>query len=118
MVNYVQDFEHTFARDSFGVSFYVFMVVFILLGIPHLMLSLDVYRQWMPRCQALSRALHEGRNVHAAGFFEAMREVGKTLEDLSKYKYNPEQVTVVNANEVITNEDSPVRTVRKKPDSS
>lgn len=39
-------------------------------------------------------------------------------EDLSKYKYNPEQVTVVNANEVITNEDSPVRTVRKKPDSS
>mgnify|MGYP000893789234 CR=1 FL=1 len=79
LVNYVQNFEHTFARDSFGVSFYVFMVVFILLGIPHLMLSLDVYSEWMPRCQALSRALHEGRNAHAAGFFEAMREAGKTL---------------------------------------
>ncbi len=60
LVNYVQDFEHTFARDSFGVSFYVFMVVFILLGIPHLMLSLDVYSQWMPQCRALSRALREG----------------------------------------------------------
>ena len=62
LVNYVQDFEHTFAWDSFGVSFYVFIVVFILLGIPHLMLSLDVYSEWMPQCQALSRALREGRD--------------------------------------------------------
>jgi len=38
------------------------MVVFILLGIPHLMLSLDVYSEWMPRCRALSRALREGRD--------------------------------------------------------
>lgn len=38
--------------------------------------------------------------------------------ELSKYKYNDEQITIVNADEVVTNEDSPVKAVRRKPNSS
>lgn len=47
--------------------------------------------------------------------------VGKEEEifnELKKYKYDKERVTVVNANEVIENEDTPVKSVRKKKDSS
>lgn len=39
-------------------------------------------------------------------------------KELSKYKYNDQQVTVVNADDVITNDDSPVKAVRRKPQSS
>ena len=40
------------------------------------------------------------------------------LKELDRYEYNDQQIRVVNADEVITNEDSPVRAVKKKPDSS
>lgn len=39
-------------------------------------------------------------------------------KELSKYKYDPEQITVINASDVITNEDAPVRAVRTKTESS
>lgn len=39
-------------------------------------------------------------------------------KELDKYKYNPEQIKIVHASEIITNEDAPVRAVRTKPDSS
>lgn len=39
-------------------------------------------------------------------------------EELKKYKYNPEQVKVVHAEEVITNDDSPVKAIKRKRDSS
>lgn len=38
--------------------------------------------------------------------------------ELEKYKYNKEKITVVHASEVITNEDAPVKAVRTKLDSS
>ena len=38
--------------------------------------------------------------------------------ELNKYRYNPKKISVVNAREVITNEDAPVRAVRSKKDSS
>lgn len=38
--------------------------------------------------------------------------------ELAKYKYNKDQITVVNAEEVITNEDSPVKAVKRKKDAS
>ena len=37
---------------------------------------------------------------------------------LNKYRYNPKKISVVNAREVITNEEAPVRAVRSKKDSS
>lgn len=39
-------------------------------------------------------------------------------QELNKYRYNPEKIAVVNAREVITNEEAPVRAVRSKKDSS
>lgn len=39
-------------------------------------------------------------------------------KQLKKYKYNKDKVTVVNADEVITNDDAPVRAVRTKKQSS
>lgn len=38
--------------------------------------------------------------------------------ELEKYKYDKEKITVVNANEVISNDDAPVKAVRTKLDSS
>ena len=38
--------------------------------------------------------------------------------ELNKYRYNPKKISVVNAREVITNEEAPVRAVRSKKDSS
>ncbi|MDD2190685.1 MAG: phosphate acyltransferase PlsX [Eubacteriales bacterium] len=38
--------------------------------------------------------------------------------ELEKYKYNKEQIKVVHASEVITNDDAPVKAVRTKQDSS
>lgn len=38
--------------------------------------------------------------------------------ELEKYKYDPEKITVVHAEEVITNEDSPVKAIKRKKDSS
>ena len=39
-------------------------------------------------------------------------------KELDKYKYDHEQITVVHASDVITNEDAPVRAVRTKTESS
>ena len=39
-------------------------------------------------------------------------------KELKKYKYDPEKVYVVHAEEVITNDEAPVRAVRSKKDSS
>ena len=38
--------------------------------------------------------------------------------ELTKYKYDPKQITVLHASDVITNEDTPVRAVRTKTESS
>lgn len=45
-------------------------------------------------------------------------EENKIKEELNKYKYNPEQIRIVHATEVIANEDAPVKAVRTKTDSS
>lgn len=42
----------------------------------------------------------------------------KLQAELAKYKYNPEQIKIVHAGEVISNEDAPVKAVRTKQDSS
>ena len=42
----------------------------------------------------------------------------KINEELGKYKYNKEQINVVHASEVISNDDAPVKAVRTKLDSS
>lgn len=42
----------------------------------------------------------------------------KLYSELTKYQYNKDQITVVHAEEVITNEDAPVKAVRTKTDSS
>lgn len=39
-------------------------------------------------------------------------------EELKKCQYTGEQITIVNADDVITMEDSPVKAIRRKPDSS
>ena len=39
-------------------------------------------------------------------------------EELQKCKYQGDQITIVNANDVITMEDSPVKAIRRKPESS
>lgn len=39
-------------------------------------------------------------------------------EELKKYRYNADKITVINATEVISNDDAPVRAVRSKKDSS
>lgn len=38
--------------------------------------------------------------------------------ELGKYQYNSEQIQIVHAEEVITNEDSPVKAIKRKTDSS
>ncbi len=40
------------------------------------------------------------------------------LQELSKYSYDKARITVVNADEVITNDEAPVMAIRKKKDSS
>ncbi len=40
------------------------------------------------------------------------------IEELKKYKYDENKIEVVNATEVISNDDAPVRAVRSKKDSS
>lgn len=42
----------------------------------------------------------------------------KIQAELKKYRYNKEQIKIVHASEVITNEDAPVKAVRTKLDSS
>ncbi|MEL7657406.1 MAG: phosphate--acyl-ACP acyltransferase, partial [Bacillota bacterium] len=42
----------------------------------------------------------------------------KINNELGKYKYNTEQISVVHASEVISNDDAPVKAVRTKQDSS
>ena len=42
----------------------------------------------------------------------------KINNELAKYKYNKEQISVVHASEVISNDDAPVKAVRTKQDSS
>ncbi len=39
-------------------------------------------------------------------------------KELDKYKYDPEQIQVIHASDVITNDDAPVRAVRTKTESS
>lgn len=39
-------------------------------------------------------------------------------KELKKYKYDKDQIQVIHASEVITNEDAPVRAVRTKIESS
>lgn len=39
-------------------------------------------------------------------------------EELAKYQYDPQKIFVIDAREVITNEEAPVRAVRSKKDSS
>lgn len=40
------------------------------------------------------------------------------LDELKKYKYDEQKIEVINATEVISNDDAPVRAVRSKKDSS
>lgn len=40
------------------------------------------------------------------------------LDELTKYKYDEQKIEVINATEVISNDDAPVRAVRSKKDSS
>lgn len=42
----------------------------------------------------------------------------KIQKELDKYQYDPQQVKVVHAEEVITNEDSPVKAIKRKKNSS
>ena len=42
----------------------------------------------------------------------------RILAELSKHKYDPKKIFVIDAREVISNEDAPVRAVRSKKDSS
>lgn len=58
--SFVDDLERASVADSLGPFFYVSIVLVVLLGIPLLMLSLEIYGEWMPQCRALSRALREG----------------------------------------------------------
>ncbi|MDD6919645.1 MAG: phosphate acyltransferase PlsX [Eubacteriales bacterium] len=62
------------------------------------------------------------------GAVEASKEIDETivivgqedkiLSELSKYQYDTSKIEIMNATEVIENEDSPVRSVRRKKDSS
>ena len=40
------------------------------------------------------------------------------LEELKKYSYDDQKISIVHASQVIENEDTPVRAVRRKKDSS
>lgn len=60
--------------------------------------------------------------VEAAAFIEheiiIVGQEEKIKTELSKYKYNEEQIRVEHASELISNEDAPVKAVRTKQDSS
>jgi glycerol-3-phosphate acyltransferase PlsX len=60
--------------------------------------------------------------VEAASFFEhkifIVGEKSQILSELNKYKYNEDQIEVVHASDIITNDDAPVRAVRTKTESS
>lgn len=70
----------------------------------------------------------EGLKVTVKGSLLAVEELGVTMvlvgkedlikEELSKYEYDSEKIEIVNASEVITNEDEPARAIRRKKDSS
>lgn len=70
----------------------------------------------------------EGVKVTVEGSVLALKEldvnivlVGKEdiiKEELKKYDFDSEKIEIVNANEVITNEDEPAMIIRKKKDSS
>ena len=68
-------------------------------------------------------AVIEGACLAAASMPEGSRItlVGqeKVLHDsLAKFKYRGDRISIVNADEVITNDDSPVRAIRRKKESS
>lgn len=70
----------------------------------------------------------EGLKVTVKGSLLAVEELGVNMvlvgkedlikEELSKYKYNDDKIEIVNAREIITNEDEPARAIRRKKDSS
>jgi glycerol-3-phosphate acyltransferase PlsX len=59
-------------------------------------------------------AINKNSNIHVvlSGKQEIIRE------ELAKYKYNEEQISIINATEVIDNDDSPTLAIRTKKDSS
>ena len=70
----------------------------------------------------------EGINVTVKGSLLAIEELGVNMvlvgreelieEELKKYEYDSKKIEIVNATEVITNEDEPARAIRRKKDSS
>lgn len=60
--------------------------------------------------------------VEAAALIEheiiIVGDEGQIIKELAKYSYKPEQIIIVHASDVITNEDAPVRAVRTKMESS
>ncbi len=60
--------------------------------------------------------------VEAAALIEhkiiLVGDESRLKKELEKFKYNKEQITVVHASEVISNDDAPVKAVRTKQDSS
>lgn len=61
---------------------------------------------------AVLAAKEMDHEIHIIGQEELIRE------ELKKYDYNEEQIFVIDAREVISNEEAPVRAVRSKKDSS
>lgn len=69
-----------------------------------------------------------GPNVTVKASVDAVNELDVHLvligkeniikEELSKYKYSVEKIDIINAEEVITNEEEPAMAIRKKKDSS
>ncbi len=70
----------------------------------------------------------EGPKVTVKGSILAVEELGVNMvligkediikKELNKYEYNSEKIEIVNAEEIITNEDEPARAIRRKKDSS
>ncbi|AFS78644.1 fatty acid/phospholipid synthesis protein PlsX [Gottschalkia acidurici 9a] len=70
----------------------------------------------------------EGLKVTVKGSIDAINELGVKIvlvgkeslikEQLNKYKYDVKNIEIVNADEIITNEDEPAMAIRKKKDSS
>lgn len=61
---------------------------------------------------AVEAAKHTQHQICIVGREELIQE------ELRQYSYNAEQIEIVHAEEVITNEDSPVKAVKRKKDSS
>ncbi len=69
-----------------------------------------------------------GPRVTVKGSVDAVNELGVNIvlvgksdvinNELSKYNYDKEKIEIVNATEIITNEDEPAMAIRKKKDSS